>query len=248
MNVTHVLNKIDRRNLTNNTQKVAYKLLSANGEWVPRSALSKVARSAAARVRDLRKEEFGAFVVDCASASELNRRGTKSTYFYRIRPGWVTKRQVDAVFNKQKNKGKPQNKFYGFFIFIMQKYCRKCGSTISGWRARAGVCSPCRNIYRQTHRKENVVVRLKHNLFHDNKAMLEAVPYTLVELKKHLESQFEPWMNWNNYGRYNPIRRTWQIDHIIPKSLLPYEKTNESNFVQLWSLVFSYGKRDLGII
>lgn len=33
---------------------------------------------------------------------------------------------------------------------------------------------------------------------------------------KHLESQFEPWMNWNNYGKYNKNYKTWQIDHIIP--------------------------------
>jgi hypothetical protein len=26
---------------------------------------------------------------------------------------------------------------------------------------------------------------------------------------KHIESQFEPWMTWDNYGK-------WQIDHIIP--------------------------------
>lgn len=33
---------------------------------------------------------------------------------------------------------------------------------------------------------------------------------------KHLKSQFEPWMNWNNYGKYNKNYKTWQIDHIIP--------------------------------
>lgn len=29
------------------------------------------------------------------------------------------------------------------------------------------------------------------------------------ELRRHLESQFKPWMNWGNYGR-------WHIDHIQP--------------------------------
>lgn len=36
---------------------------------------------------------------------------------------------------------------------------------------------------------------------------------TIEELKKHLESQFEPGMSWENYGR-----KGWHIDHIIPCS------------------------------
>lgn len=34
---------------------------------------------------------------------------------------------------------------------------------------------------------------------------------TLDELKEHLESQFQPGMNWENWGR-----RGWHIDHIRP--------------------------------
>jgi hypothetical protein len=42
------------------------------------------------------------------------------------------------------------------------------------------------------------------------------------EFKIHLESKFEPWMSWDNYG--NPkdnkyeLNKTWDIDHIIPIS------------------------------
>lgn len=32
---------------------------------------------------------------------------------------------------------------------------------------------------------------------------------SIEELKKHLESKFEPWMSWDNHGE-------WHIDHIIP--------------------------------
>lgn len=39
------------------------------------------------------------------------------------------------------------------------------------------------------------------------------------EFKKHLESKFEPWMNWENYGKYNgSLNFGWDIDHIIPIS------------------------------
>lgn len=42
---------------------------------------------------------------------------------------------------------------------------------------------------------------------------------TWDELKYHIESKFEPWMNWNNWGKYNGgLRHGWDIDHIIPIS------------------------------
>ena len=35
----------------------------------------------------------------------------------------------------------------------------------------------------------------------------------------HLESKFEPWMNWDNYGLYNgEPNYGWDIDHITPLS------------------------------
>jgi hypothetical protein len=40
---------------------------------------------------------------------------------------------------------------------------------------------------------------------------------TYEEFKIYLESKFEPWMNWNNYGLYNGTPNYgWDIDHIIP--------------------------------
>jgi hypothetical protein len=39
------------------------------------------------------------------------------------------------------------------------------------------------------------------------------------ELKNHLESQFKPWMSWENYALYNgELNYGWDIDHIIPVS------------------------------
>lgn len=39
------------------------------------------------------------------------------------------------------------------------------------------------------------------------------------EFKQHLECQFEPWMNWDNYGKYNgELNFGWDIDHVIPQS------------------------------
>jgi hypothetical protein len=56
------------------------------------------------------------------------------------------------------------------------------------------------------------------------------VGYTLVDLKTHLEKQFTPEMNWNNYGKY------WHIDHIIPRSFFKYDSLESDEFKKCWSL------------
>ncbi len=41
----------------------------------------------------------------------------------------------------------------------------------------------------------------------------------MVVFKLYIESKFEPWMNWGNYGLYNgELNHGWDIDHIIPIS------------------------------
>lgn len=71
----------------------------------------------------------------------------------------------------------------------------------------------------------------------DYNSKIEFLPYTIAELKAHLESQFEPWQSWSNYGKYllnGPL--TWQIDHIIPQSKLPYTSFEDENFKKCWAL------------
>ena len=50
--------------------------------------------------------------------------------------------------------------------------------------------------------------------------MLKDIKIEDVEdFKKYLESKFEPWMSWDNYGLYNGIGNYgWDLDHIIPIS------------------------------
>lgn len=70
------------------------------------------------------------------------------------------------------------------------------------------------------------------------------LPYSVAELRAHLENQFEPWMSWDNWGVYNSktwddndySTWTWQIDHIIPRSKFNYENVNEPSFIDCWSL------------
>jgi len=67
-------------------------------------------------------------------------------------------------------------------------------------------------------------------------SILSKLPYTIQELRQHIESLFEPWMNWQNHGKYNPNRRTWQIDHIKPHSSFHYTDMDCQEFKDCWSL------------
>ena len=59
-------------------------------------------------------------------------------------------------------------------------------------------------------RKENINIKLRHIVSEtirqnlkkqlsskNHKSTFTFLPYTVEDLKQHLESQFEPWMNWN---------------------------------------------------
>jgi len=57
-----------------------------------------------------------------------------------------------------------------------------------------------------------------------------ALPYTPTDLVEHLERQFDETMSWENYGDY------WEVDHIYPQSLLPYDSLDHPNFSKCWAL------------
>jgi DNA-directed RNA polymerase subunit RPC12/RpoP len=46
---------------------------------------------------------------------------------------------------------------------------------------------------------------------------VEILGCSIDEFKQHLEKQFEHWMSWDNYGKYNgELNYGWDIDHIEP--------------------------------
>lgn len=75
-------------------------------------------------------------------------------------------------------------------------------------------------------------------------SVMKYLPYSIRELKEHLEKQFESWMTWQNHGSYNrkyyddknTTTWTWHIDHIIPQSKLLYSSMEDDNFHKCWSL------------
>jgi len=70
------------------------------------------------------------------------------------------------------------------------------------------------------------------------------LPYSIEELKRHLESKFESWMSWENWGIYNPstwdennpVTWTWQLDHIKPMANHVYSCQTDPEFIDAWRL------------
>ena len=62
-------------------------------------------------------------------------------------------------------------------------------------------------------------------------SVMEYLPYTLEELREHLESKWLPGMTWDNH-----TNEGWHIDHIIPQSKLLYDSMDHPNFQKCWAL------------
>lgn len=55
------------------------------------------------------------------------------------------------------------------------------------------------------------------------------VGYTVLDLKNHLEKQFQEGMSWDNYGK-------WHIDHKIPVTAFNYSRFEHRDFERCWEL------------
>lgn len=93
--------------------------------------------------------------------------------------------------------------------------------------------------------RKNISAYLRISLKSKNKeSLLKYLPYSLLELTQHLESNFEFWMSWNNWGIYNkstwkdddPSTWTWNIDHITPQSRFIYNCIQDLEFQKCWAL------------
>jgi len=88
-------------------------------------------------------------------------------------------------------------------------------------------------------RREDAGFRLSQNISRSMRQSLSngkngyhwevLVGYTLDDLIKHIENQFQDSMTWNNYGE-------WHIDHVIPKSVFNFTKPEHIDFKRCWSL------------
>lgn len=99
--ISDYISNVNRRALSTYNQKALYSLVKnmrdGNG-WV--SSRNLKSSTGEVRVRELRKEKFGAFEVECVSASELGKSAKPGTFFYRIVPRSVTLTKLRDIFGQ----------------------------------------------------------------------------------------------------------------------------------------------------
>jgi hypothetical protein len=114
----------------------------------------------------------------------------------------------------------------------IDKICKVCNSIFKRSATNQIYCSKtCQNRHFFKKKMKNVQYKLRHNLrsrlrktIYGKKHGLSPVRHlgcSIEDLKKHLESQFDSKMSWNNYGE-------WHIDHIKP--LADFDLTDEDQF------------------
>jgi hypothetical protein len=119
--------------------------------------------------------------------------------------------------------------------------CLDCGEAKTTYEQQLNPrCHPCAQEHRKGSPEE---IKLKKNTgravraaIHRSEGSKEGertfdyLPYTVEELREHLEAQFDGKMSWENYGSY------WHIDHIFPQSRLPFDSLDHPNFQKCWAL------------
>lgn len=115
--------------------------------------------------------------------------------------------------------------------------------------------------YRREKRKD-VLYRIKESVSNmirysfrsiriiKNRKSIDILGCDILEFRTYLESKFESWMTWENYGKYNgELNFGWDIDHIIPTSCAKNEEdiirlNHYTNLQPLCSYVNRHIKRD----
>lgn len=73
-----------------------------------------------------------------------------------------------------------------------------------------------------------VYISLKKNK--GGKTWQKILGFSMIDLVAHLEKNFTPEMNWQNYGSY------WHIDHKIPISWFKFTSVKDDEFKKCWAL------------
>lgn len=172
--------------------------------------------------------------------SVMNKRAKEDAREYRkshpIAPKWKTCQNCDRLFIIRCKNGHQS---------YCSAECRKIKENERKKLQRKWIGNWSKEKYNQYQRKirKNPATNLRYNMASaasnalkgkkTNRHWETLVGYSLKDLMAHLERQFEPWMNWNNYGSGC---EKWLIDHFIPSSWFQYSNSEDLEFKYCWSL------------
>lgn len=105
-------------------------------------------------------------------------------------------------------------------------------SLIAGRKRRRTVAGRIEN-----NMRVGIYNSLKRNSVSKNRVHWEIlVGYTVEQLRQHIESQFESWMTWGNWGMSSHRRGAWNIDHKVPITAFNITSYDCEDFRKCWAL------------
>jgi hypothetical protein len=125
------------------------------------------------------------------------------------------KEKTNEINRKSSKKHKKNKKLYNKKYYISNKEKRKKSRNLYIKKLKLN-----NSLYRLTVNIRSMVCNtIRRNGYKKTTKTYDIIGCSFIEFKQHIESKFESWMNWGNYGKYNgELNYGWDIDHIIPLS------------------------------
>ena len=189
------------------------------------------------------KDGLAVYCIECAKINyKLNREKSKEQEkIYReknkerikqVRKEYREK-NIEKIREKERIKSKIKSKIYyqKNKEIINEKYKEKNRVYAKEYRINnAQKIRDSKNYKRKTNHlfrlkcniRNLILISIRKNNYTKKSKTYQILGCSFEEFKNHLESKFQTWMNWDNYG--NPkdgiieLNKTWDIDHIIPIS------------------------------
>lgn len=165
---------------------------------------------------------------------------------FRIHRTYCKKCENKKTYNSRKETQSIKNKEY---IRLYQKNNRdKINHRIRNYKKERKKND---NLYKCSIMMSQIISNaLRLNGVYKSKRSEDIIGLSKSDFKKYIESKFEDWMTWENYGLYNgELNYGWDIDHIIPLSSAKSEEellnlNNYENLQPLCSYKNRYIKKD----
>lgn len=167
---------------------------------------------------------------------ERNREKEKSRrmkYYYDNRELETIKMKEDRKNNPEKYK--ERDKIYNlkrreYLLEYNKKYREKNKEYFKIKRIEWRDKKKQDTIYKFFNSVRNSILKSIKRGYIKNSKTIDILGCSYDNLVKHFESKFEPWMTWDNRGKYNgDFNFGWDIDHIIPVSIAK----NEEDIIRL---------------